>query len=168
LRASDLVSGSRELVASRLHTVVVLLILGVMAAGGIVSTARGTIDLVGSEGRVAFYARVLAVELLLLWFVQTGIRRSGYSLRALIDDSVWNPARWLRYVLIGVAGWILWMAAGAGLGFFLQPSPQELRRVLQILPQARSRNSAGWGSPSARVFVKRFFTAATYSGSFAR
>jgi membrane protease YdiL (CAAX protease family) len=37
---------------------------------------------------------------------------------------------------MGVAGWILWMAAGAALGFFLQPSPQEFRRVLQILPQS--------------------------------
>jgi membrane protease YdiL (CAAX protease family) len=119
-----------------LHTVVVLLILAVMAAGGIAHSLRGTIDLVGSGGRVAFYARVLAVELLLLWFVQTGIRRSGYSLRALIDDSSWSAARWLRYIFIGVAGWIGWMVVGAGLGFFLQPSSEELRRVMQILPQS--------------------------------
>ena len=77
---------------------------------------------------------ILVIQLLLFWLVRTGIRRSGYSVRALVDQSPWSAARWARYVGIAVVGWILWMIFGAALGAFLKPSPDELRAVLQFLP----------------------------------
>ncbi|MGH9882436.1 MAG: CPBP family intramembrane glutamic endopeptidase [Pyrinomonadaceae bacterium] len=123
-----------EFVASRPHTVIVLFVLGVLAAGGVLRTLRGSHDLVGPAGRLPLYAWILVIQLLLFWLVRAGIRRSRYSMRALIDQSPWTMARWARYVGIAVAGWILWTIFGAVLGAFLKPRPDELRAVLQFLP----------------------------------
>jgi len=122
-------------VASRLHTAIILIVLGVLAAGGALRTMRGSHDLVGPAGRLPLYLWILAIQLLLFWFVRTGIGRSGCSVRALVDQSPWTAGRWARYVGIAVAGWLLWMVFGAVLGSFLRPSPDELRAVLQFLPQ---------------------------------
>jgi uncharacterized protein len=124
-----------EFVASRLHTAIILLVLAVLAAGGVLRMLRGSHDLVGPAGRLPLYAWILVIQLLLFWLVRTGIRRSGYSVRALVDQSPWSTARWARYVGIAFVGWILWMIFGAALGAFLKPSPDELRAVLQFLPQ---------------------------------
>jgi uncharacterized protein len=124
-----------EFVSSRLHTAIVLLFLGVLAAGGVLRTLRGSHDLVGPAGRLPLYGWILAVQLLLFWFVRTGIGRSGYSVRALVDQSPWTAGRWARYVGIAIAGWLLWMIFGAVLGSFLRPNPVELRAVLQFLPR---------------------------------
>ncbi|HLN99973.1 MAG TPA: CPBP family intramembrane glutamic endopeptidase [Pyrinomonadaceae bacterium] len=121
-------------VASRLHTAIVLIVLGVLAAGGALRALRGSHDLVGPAGRLPLYGLILAIQLVLFWFVRTGIRRSGYSVRALVDQSPWTAGRWARYAGIAVAGWLLWMIFGAVLGSFLRPSPDELRAVLQFLP----------------------------------
>ena len=127
----------REFVASRSHTAIVLLILVVLAIGAVVQTMRVPHDFVGSAGRLPLYGRILAVQLLLFWFVRAGIRRSGYSVRALVDESPWNVARWIRYVGIGIAGWIFWMMFGAALGSFVRPTSDELQAVLQFLPHER-------------------------------
>jgi membrane protease YdiL (CAAX protease family) len=95
---------------------------------------RGPHDLVGSAGRLPLYGRILAVQLLLFWFVRAGMRRSGCSLRALIDGSRWSLARWTRYVAMGIAGWALWSMFGAVLGSFVRPTSEELQAVLRFLP----------------------------------
>jgi membrane protease YdiL (CAAX protease family) len=121
-------------VASKLHTAIILIVLGVLAAGGVLRALRGSHDLVGPAGRLPLYASILAIQLLLFWFVRTGIRRRGYSVRELVDQSPWTASRWARYVGIAVAGWLLWMIFGAVLGSFLRPNPDQLRAVLQFLP----------------------------------
>lgn len=123
------------LVASRLHTAIILIVLGALAAGGILRALRGSHDLVGPRGRLPLYGWILAIQLLLFWFVRIGIGRSGCSVRALIDQSPWTAGRWARYVGIAVAGWLLWMIFGAVLGSFLRPNPDELNAVLQFLPR---------------------------------
>lgn len=122
------------LIASRLHTAIVLLILCVLAAGGILRTLRGSHELVGPAGRLPLYASILAIQLLLFWFVRTGMRRSGYSVVTLIDPSPRSAARWIRYLGIAVAAWILWMIFGGVLGSFLKPSQAELTALQQFLP----------------------------------
>ena len=98
---------------------------------------RGSHDLVGPAGRLPLYASILAIQLLLFWFVRTGMRRSGHSVVALIDPSPRSTVRWIRYLLIAVAAWMLWMIFGAALGSFLKPSPEELFAIQQFLPHGR-------------------------------
>jgi len=121
-------------VAPVLHTTVVLLTLGVLAAGAVLRGQGSSHDLVGPAGRLPLYASILAMQFLLLWFVGRGLRRRDYSVRTLIDSSPWTVKRWVRYLVIAVVGWILWMIAGAGLGAFLRPTAAELNAVLQFLP----------------------------------
>jgi membrane protease YdiL (CAAX protease family) len=125
------------LIASRLHTAIVLLILCVLAAGGILRTLRGSHDLVGPAGRLPLYTSILATQLLLFWFVRTGMRRCGYSVGALIDPAPRSAAHWIRYLGIAVAAWLLWMILGTALGSFLKPSPAELSAIQQFLPHGR-------------------------------
>jgi membrane protease YdiL (CAAX protease family) len=122
------------LIASRLHTAIVLLILFVLAAGGILRTLRGSHNLVGPAGRLPLYAWILAIQLLLFWLVWTGMRRSGHAVGALVDPSPRSAARWVRYLWIAVAAWILWMVFGVALGSFLKPGPAELSAIRQFLP----------------------------------
>jgi len=58
------------------------------------------------------------------------------TLRALIDDSRWTGLRWLRYLGIGIAAWLAWMAIGSGLGAVLRPDAEQLRGIQAMLPQA--------------------------------
>lgn len=123
------------MVASRLHTAIILIVLGVLAAGAALRALHGSRDLVGPAGRLPLYAWILIVQLLLFWFVRTGIVRSGGSVRALLDQSPWTLRRWARYMGIAVVGWVLWMISGAVLSSFLKPNPDELRAILQFLPR---------------------------------
>lgn len=122
-------------VASRLHTAIILVVLGVLAAGGALRVLRGSHDLVGTAGRLSLYAWILAIQLLLFWFVRTGLRRSGSSVRALVDQSTWTGGRWIRYLGIGLVGSLLWMIFGAVLGSFLRPTPVQLDAIIQFLPR---------------------------------
>jgi membrane protease YdiL (CAAX protease family) len=124
-------------VASKLHTAIVLLILCGLATGGILRTLRGPHGLVGPAGRLPLYASILSIQLLLFWFVRTGMRRSGHSVVALIDPSPRSVVRWIRYLGIAVAAWIVWMIFGAVLGSFLKPSYAELTAIQQFLPHRR-------------------------------
>lgn len=124
------------LIASRLHTAIVLLILFGLAAGGIMRVLRGSHDLVGPAGRLPLYASILAIQLLLFWFVRTGMRRSGHSVAALIDPTP-SVRHWVRYLGIAVAAWILWMIFGAVLGSFLAPSRTELTAIQEFLPHGK-------------------------------
>ena len=125
------------LIASRLHTAIVLLILCVLAAGGIMRALRGSHDLVGPAGRLPLYGSILAIQLLLFWFVRAGMRRSGHSVAALIDPAPRSVMHWIRYLGIAVVAWILWMIFGAVLGSFLKPSGTELTAIQQFLPHGR-------------------------------
>jgi CAAX protease family protein len=136
-RESKQATAAPAFVASRLHTIIILIVLGVLAAGAALRALRGSHDLVGPAGRLPLYGWILAIQLLLFWFVRTGISRSGYSVRALVDQSRWTTRRWARYLGIAVAGWLLWLTFAAVLGSFLRPSPDQLRAVIQFLPHGR-------------------------------
>lgn len=131
------------LIASSTHTAIILVVLGVLAAGGAARAMRGSQDLIGASGRVPLYGLILSLQLFLFWFVLIGIRRSRSSLRDLIDQSSWTVVRWIRYVGLAVAGWLLWMIFGSFLGSFLRPNPDELGFVMQFLPHT-PLEKLGW------------------------
>ena len=84
--------------------------------------------------RALLYLGTVALQLLLTVYVWFGVRRSGGSLRKLIDEAPWTVARWLRYVAIGFAGFLFWLAFQAGLGVVLRPSKEQLEGVVAMLP----------------------------------
>jgi membrane protease YdiL (CAAX protease family) len=51
-----------------------------------------------------------------------------------VDPSPRSAARWIRYLGIAVAAWVLWMVFGVALGSFLKPGPAELSAIRQFLP----------------------------------
>ena len=124
-----------KLVATRSHTAIILLILVGLAIGALVQMIRVPYNFVGSSGRVLLYGQILAVQLLLLWFVRAGTRRSGYSVRELVDESPCNLARCSRYLGLGIVAWLMWLIFSGTLGFFLRPTSDELQAVLQFLPR---------------------------------
>jgi uncharacterized protein len=125
----------RKFIATPSHTAIILLILVALAIEALVQMVRVPHDFVGSSGRLLLYGQIVTIQLLLLWFVRAGIRRSGYSVRALVDESPWNVGRWTRYLGLGIAAWLLWMIFSGALSFFATPTPEELQAVLKFLPR---------------------------------
>lgn len=87
------------------------------------------------HARVVLYAQILVLQWLWAGYVWIGIRRSGTSLRALVDDSTWTGLRWLRYLGIGIAAWVAWMVIGSALGTILRPDAEQLRGLQAMFPK---------------------------------
>jgi membrane protease YdiL (CAAX protease family) len=123
---------TRERIASPLHTGVILAALLLFDAAAVVMRVlRGTAEFVGSSGRLPLYAEIVAIQLLVLIAVASGTR----SLRDLIVPAPPSRWRWLRYVAIGIGGWIVWMIISSALAQVLRPSAAELRALMQFLPK---------------------------------
>ena len=99
------------LLASKGHTVVVLVILLALAINGAISQPMRHWAQTGLESgeRVRLYATILATQWLLFWLVRFGIRRAGKTLRQVIDrgssrltlGSVCGNRNWSRGALDG-------------------------------------------------------------------
>lgn len=124
-------------VASTRHAVLLLLALMVVAVQGAVRSPMSewprTLSAPGA--RSLLYLEILALQWVWAAYVWFGVRRAGGGLRALIDDVPWTVRRWLRYVAIGLAGLIVWIVLGAGLGAILRPSAEQLHGLQAMLPQ---------------------------------
>jgi membrane protease YdiL (CAAX protease family) len=101
--------------------------------------------LASQHARLLLYVQILALQWLWVGYVWFGMRHSAISLRAVIDDSQGSGWRWLRYLAIGVAAWILYLALGAGLSNLLHPSPEALRGLQAMLPKAPVERM-GWAA----------------------
>jgi uncharacterized protein len=125
-------------VASTRHTLGFLFALLVLAIGGAIQSPiyEWATTLASPHARLLLYVRILALQWLWVGYVWLGVRHSTTSMRALIDDSRWTGLRWLRYLAIGVAGFVLYLAVGTGLSRMLQPSPEALRGLQAMLPKA--------------------------------
>lgn len=124
-------------VASTRHTVVFLLANLALAVLGLIRSPiyDWPTTLARPHARLLLYLQILALQLLWVGYVWFGMRRSATSMRTLIDDSKWTGLRWLRYLAIGVAGWIAYLAIGAGLSAMLHPSLEALRGLQAMLPK---------------------------------
>ena len=130
-------------VASTRHTVVFLLANLAIAVLGLIRSPiyDWPITLARPHARVLLYLQILALQLLWVGYVWFGMRRSATSMRTLIYDSQWTGLRWLRYLAIGVTGWIVYLAIGAGLSAMLHPSPEALRSMQAMLPKTSSERA---------------------------
>lgn len=124
-------------VASTRHTVGLLLAILALAIWGVIHSPiyEWPITLASGHARLLLYVRILALQWLWVGYVWLGIRHSATTMRALIDDSSGTGLRWLRYLLIRVVGWILYLAIGAGLSRMLHPSLEALRGLQAMLPK---------------------------------
>jgi len=98
-------SGSYTQAAGAMHTIIVLLILGVWAFLGkiIADQMRGEV----TPHRVRFYLLTILFEWLLVFFLVAGVRRSGAPL-ALILGARWSSARQLlKDIGVAAAYWLV-------------------------------------------------------------
>ena len=124
--------------APKVHTIGLLLaILAVSLWASIRSPiTEWPTSLASSHARVVTYMKMPLLPILWITYIWAGIRRST-SIRSLIDENEWTPARWLRYVALGITGLVVWLAFGAALGTMLRPAPEDLRGLQALLPHTQ-------------------------------
>lgn len=126
-------------VASTRHTVGLLVALLVLSVSGAIQSpiSDWPNTLSTPHARLLLYAKILALQWVWVGYLWFGMRHARGSIPAIIDDgAIWSGRRWLRYVMVGVAGFIFWLVLGAALGTILHPSPEQLRGLQAMLPQA--------------------------------
>ncbi len=87
----------------------------------------------------------MVVRRLCLDWVWIGIRRSGTSIRALIDGAPGNCRRSFRHLIEAIAGLAVWLAIGAGLTAVPQPTAGQLRGLQTMLPKSALETTAWIG-----------------------
>ena len=129
---------TRTAVATVRHTVILLLFLFFIAVREIVqgTVARWPTTLTSSHERIMFYLKVIVLQLALSVYVWIGLRRSGNSMWNIVDASPLSWRRWLRYFVIGAAGWLVYSVVGAPLSKLFVPVPEDLRGLQAMLPHS--------------------------------
>ncbi len=126
------------LVATKLHTLLFLLLLAAIALPGAISHRLA--PWMGApltyNGRLRLYALMFAIPWLLFWCARTGVARRGIAVRRMMDDVSWNAPRLACSAAIGIAAGILWMMIGLAIGMILRPNPDELRILQSLLPRS--------------------------------
>jgi membrane protease YdiL (CAAX protease family) len=130
-------SSSARPVAAGWHTVALIVALTALSVVGAVRSpiAEWAHTLATPRDRILFYAQVILIQWAYVAYVCVGLWRMQTSIRSLIDSSRLTVWRYLRYLAVGIAAWIFWLAAGAGLGIILRPSPEDLAGVMAMLPK---------------------------------
>jgi hypothetical protein len=147
VRAGTFASASGTRIASTRHTVLLvlaLLVVSVQAARGR-PMAQWPRTLSAPGARSLLYIWILGLQWVWAGYVWFGVRRAGGTLRTLIDEASWTPARWLRYAAVGFAGFIFWLVFQAGLGSILRPSTEHSFAVWRPCCRTRQENACcGW------------------------
>lgn len=84
------------MLASKRHTVIVLFIFAVVAVGGYLANGRGNAA-PAAASRMPLYVTLIVTQLLLVRYIQIGIRKRGLTLADLIGRKCWLD------VVIGIA-----------------------------------------------------------------
>lgn len=134
--------------ASPLHTIalVVFLLLVSLQVSLASPLERWPRELAEPGARALLYARVAGLQLVVAAYVGWSIRRSGGSLRRVVEGAPWTPGRWARYTTVGLGGLLLWLIIQSGLALLLKPTPEQLLGVAAMLPH----------SPSERILWAAF------------
>ena len=129
---------SDRAVASARHTTVLLLALLSISIWGAVHSpiTEWPASLARPNARLFLYVEVALLQLLWVAYVWLGLRHSKTSLCSLIDEAKWTAFRWLKYLGLGVAGGMVYLAIGAGLSMVVHAKPEELLGVQAMLPQS--------------------------------
>ena len=152
--------------ASPRHTVglaVVLLVLSI--AGAIRRPISEWPEWLSRPGaRSVLYLQVIALQWLYVLYIWFGIRRSGESIRRLIDDARPGLLCCLRYLAIAIGGLLFWLAVGAGLSEILRPTAEQLRGLQAMLPKTSMELRCGWCLRLSTTFCEEI----VYRGYFLR
>jgi CAAX protease family protein len=141
-------------VASARHTVVLLLALVAVAISGAIRNPipEWPRNLAGGNARVFLYLKIVGLQALAVGYVWLGLRLRRTPFRALIDDSPWTARRWLRYLAVGLTGWIAYLVVSALLSKIAQPSAQSLRALQAMLPHSTIERAV-WAAFAIAVAV---------------
>lgn len=77
-RGTTEMAGSRQLLASRRHTLIFLAILFAVALAGALQTRRSKVAFSASRSHLGLYAVLIAIQLLWVRYIQTGIKAKGH------------------------------------------------------------------------------------------
>jgi uncharacterized protein len=105
----------RRLLASPLHTAILVLVVMVVSLYGSTSVSAG----IARSGRIRTYAFTIVYELVLLAWVWFGIHRRGGRIRDLIGGRWQTPEDFLLDLAIAGGFWIVALGVLAGLSFAL-------------------------------------------------
>jgi uncharacterized protein len=122
-------------VARPLHTIGLLIGLIALAIAGAISgpIAEWTRTLATSNAKLLLYAKILALQWILFFYVWIGLR---IPMRDLIDPPTARTRRWRRYAAAAIAAAIAWMVISAALSASLRPSAADLRGLMAMLPKS--------------------------------
>jgi CAAX protease family protein len=95
-------------------------------------------DAGASNAKLVLYAKILALQWILFFYVWIGLR---IPMHDLLDHAQSKTRRWLRYSAVAVAGVILWMVIGAVLSAVLRPSAADLRGLMAMLPKSAAERT---------------------------
>jgi CAAX protease family protein len=125
-------SDTYPLVASPIHTILVLAILGAWAFFG--RTTANQMRATAHPHRIHLYLLTLFFEWCLFVFVMAGVRRSGASARVILGDRWYSFRQVLRDIGIAVSFWIVSGVILFVLGWLLRVTGHNMQFML---PQGR-------------------------------
>jgi len=122
-------------VASRIHTIGLLIIIAAWAWFGVITAAKLRAN--AGPSLIVFYWRAAIFEWLIVAYVVAGVRRQGGSLRELIGGS-WGRARdFWRDLLAGLLFWIEALLCLGALRYALQVN-RGVDAVRFVAPQSKA------------------------------
>ncbi len=124
-----------DLIASKKHTVGLLLIILMSGVAGRLLVTHQSSTALQEFGRMRIYLIALAYEWLLLLYARLGTRRGVKTVRQIIDESSWTIGRLCLYAAIAVGAAVVWMGCGLVLGLVLHPGTDEIRHLEILLPR---------------------------------
>jgi hypothetical protein len=97
-----------------------------------------------NASHVHTYLFGLAIQWGLFAFIFFGLRRQATSVRQLIDGNRWTLRRLAIYLLLALAGGVVWAFCQNLLGKLFNAGPEQIRRILQAYMPRSAHETALW------------------------
>jgi len=131
-----------EPLASSWHTAsVACIVVGLALAGRAAMAHHPTL---ASASHIQIYLSGLVVQWGLYAFIFLGLRRKVRSARQLIDANRWTLGSLAIYLLLALAGGVVWAFCQNLLGTLLHAGPEQIRRILQAYMPRGAQETALW------------------------
>jgi len=131
-----------EPVASPWHTACVVCMIAGLALAGRAALARQ--PMLANASHVKIYLSGLSVQWGLLALILLGLRRKVMGVRRLIDANPWTFRRLATYLLLALAGGVVWAICQNLLGKLLNAGPEQIRRILVAYMPRSAHETALW------------------------